>query len=229
MIKKFSLFSIFYLLICCNFLFCLTSTEIVKSVISVNLVVLANDEIVTLAGLVPVDDININASSVEFLKTLVLNEKMSFVDAVPDKDINGYRAVYMYAGNDMINTQLISLGYALTDKIIEFDKKQNFLNCEKQAQQNKLGLWQTSTANVIENPNKNEVVKARVVVAKKHAAVHPVIGIIATKIYHEPTCKLIRNAKKEEIAAFGYPYHAYENGYKPCPVCNPALSKQKSK
>ncbi len=47
------------------------------------------------------------------------------------------------------------------------------------------------------------------------------IGDLETNVYHESTCPLVKDIKKENKVYFKYSFDAREKGFVPCKVCNP--------
>ena len=81
--------------------------------------------------------------------------------------------------------------------------------------------FEDQSQKIISNPNKNEPVKARIVVSRKTVSTHPVIGDKVSKIYHEPDCKLLKKKKKKKelLEPFGFPSQAIEKRYQACQKC----------
>jgi len=78
----------------------------------------------------------------EINKTLVLGKEVKLEKDVSETDKYGRLLRYVYINNEMINDDLVKDGSAKIETVPPDVKyKQEFLNSEKYAQENKLGLW----------------------------------------------------------------------------------------
>lgn len=78
-------------------------------------------------------------------RNLVEGKKVYLEKDVEDKDANGRLLRYVWLDNTMVNTELVKLGYAYSYSYPPNVKYQAyFLQLEKEARKQKLGLWSLS-------------------------------------------------------------------------------------
>ena len=78
-------------------------------------------------------------------RNLVEGKKVYLEKDVEDKDDNGRLLRYVWLDNTMVNAELVKLGYAYSYSYPPNTKyQQYFLQLEKEAREQKLGLWSLS-------------------------------------------------------------------------------------
>jgi micrococcal nuclease len=78
-------------------------------------------------------------------RNLVEGRKVHLEGDVEDKDDNGRLLRYVWLDNTMVNAELVKLGYAYSYSYPPNTKyQQYFLQLEKEAREQKLGLWSLS-------------------------------------------------------------------------------------
>ncbi|MFH1825166.1 MAG: thermonuclease family protein [Candidatus Firestonebacteria bacterium] len=81
--------------------------------------------------------------SADFLKKMVENHKC-MLEYEPDRVRDSYERIlaYVYVNGNLINAEMIKMGYAYVYTRFPFKKMEEFIVLEKQARDKKIGLWE---------------------------------------------------------------------------------------
>lgn len=81
----------------------------------------------------------------QFLKQLIEGKDVRLEDGYEPFDKYGRGLAYVYLGNLFVNAELVRLGYAEVFRIFDFEYKNQFLELERQARSQGLGIWAEGT------------------------------------------------------------------------------------
>lgn len=81
----------------------------------------------------------------QFLKQLIEGKDVRLEDGYEPFDKYGRGLAYVYLGDLFVNAELVRLGYAEVFRIFDFEYKDQFLELERQARSQGLGIWAEGT------------------------------------------------------------------------------------
>jgi len=126
-----------------------------------------------------------------------------------EQDQSGRRLAYVYLEDGtFLNAAIIKEGYGRTDTTLPFKYREQFSQYEKEAREQKRGLW-------AEAREKKEPRYTR----------EFYMGSKNSTIYHLPHCALIRKVNPLDRKMFTSVNDAVTAGYLPCKVCKPPYYK----
>jgi len=136
-----------------------------------------------------------------FNAQLVSGKTVYLEKDVSETDRYGRLLRYVWVEEAMINAVLVANGYAqVTTYPPDVKYQQDFLELQKQAEANGLGLWAVS------QPQTGEGIY---------------VGSVNSNKYHYPSCRYAQQILPENKIWFSSAEEALDMGYVPCKVCNP--------
>jgi len=195
---------------------CFSSAQIWRTCVRVidgDTIVLDGDEKVRLIG-VDCPELSdqrtqvqqLSQESYEFVRKLVENKKVRLDYDQNRQDIYGRTLAYVYLEDGThLNAEIVKQGFGFAYTKYPFKYLEEFREFEKEARENKTGLWANS-----ESLESNESTDNQIVYITKTG-----------KQYHKSTCSSLRKSKiaislKEAVSI----------GYTPCSRCKPPVLKK---
>jgi micrococcal nuclease len=181
-------------------------------VVDGDIIILNNGEKVRLIGVdtpetkqpnKPVEYFGKEASA--FTKRMVEGKEVRLEYDVQARDQYGRLLAYVYLEDGtLLNAEIIKGGYGRTYTKFPFKYWEQFSQHEKEARENKRGLW-------AKKPPKKETEYIR----------EYYMGSKYSTIYHLPHCTLIRKVNPLDRKVFNSVKDAVTAGYVPCKICKP--------
>lgn len=197
--------------LCVLFLFLFSSVSkdreyTVTKVIDGDTVVLETGEVVRYAG-VDAPELETGEGSeffareaLSFNKRLVLLKKVRLEFDKEVRDAHGRLLAYVFVKDTFVNAELVRLGYARAAPKFPNEKyKDLFLQLQKKAAEQKLGLWQK----------------------EKEDTEKLYIGNKRSRVFHRPSCSYAQKVSERNRIVFRHRKDAIEIGYTPCRQCRP--------
>ena len=144
-----------------------------------------------------------------FTEKMVAGKKVRLEYDIRERDQSGRRLAYVYLEDGtLLNAEIIKGGYGRTDTKFPFKYREQFSHYEKEAREDKRGLW-------AKKPPKKE----------KEYTREYYMGSKFSTIYHLPHCALIRKVNPLDRKMFNSVKDAVTAGYVPCKICKPPYYK----
>lgn len=149
----------------------------------------------------------------DFTKNLLENQKVSLEFDVAERDRYGRLLAYVYLDDEMINETLLKEGMA---KVTVFQPNvkyvDRFRELEKEARDNKIGIWKDGVSAFQDNKQSNNENKVNT---------GSYIANANTMKFHKSNCKHANSIADYNKVSLNNRDEAIEQGYEPCKVCNP--------
>ena len=156
----------------------------------------------------------------DFTKNLLEGKQVSLEFDVAERDKYGRLLAYVYLDDQMVNETLLKEGMA---KVAVFQPNvkyvDQFRKLEKEAQENKVGIWSDGVSAFSGNPKTND--KKEVSNKSDNVVTGDYIANSNTMKLHLSSCRHADSISDHNKVSFSNRDEAVNKGYEPCKVCNP--------
>ena len=144
-----------------------------------------------------------------FTQQMVEGKEVRLEFEQQQRDKYGRLLAYVYLSDStFLNAEIIKQGYGHAYTVFPFKHLDQFIQHEKLAKENKIGLWANASAE-----QERKFIRERYVASKK------------SNKYHLPNCRNGKRIKPSDLREFNSAEEAVIAGYVPCKRCKPPSLK----
>lgn len=187
-------------------------TYLVKRVLGNNTIQLSNGERVRLIGVDTPETKHLKKlveyfgmEATAFTRKMIEGKIITLKYDWQSRDKYGHTLAYVYLKDGtFLNAEIIKQGYGYVSTRLPFKYSEQFKQYEREARENKRGLWADSTTE-----------KNKKLILEKY------VGAKNSHIYHRPTCIAAQRIPPGNMRVFYSVKEAVDAGYVPCKICRP--------